>query len=218
MALATSGNLTLNQIHVEAGGTSGTACTLNDTDIRGLTAGGGRTINSTLGTAIEIGDFYGASSLPTTQITTGYDTSYNYPTINWRFRGYQKTDFGSANPVLQDSRIFKGNEVKAIMVNGQVATTYNSNQRIVFVICSSRNSAGNMNYLNNTNSDAFVSVNINGTTFTRSSATFSDYADYFLEEYYWQWTLSGGAVNDNTSAIAPFPAVGQIATVSFNYA
>ena len=218
MALPTSGNLTLNQIHIEAGGSSGTGCTMNDTDIRGLTAAASRTINSTLGTAIEIGDFYGASSLPTTQITTGYDTSYNYPTINWRFRGYEKNDFGSANPVLMDSRIFKGNEVKAIMVNGQVRTVDNSNQRLVFVKCSSRNSAGIPNHLNNTDSDAFVSVNINGTTFTRSSATFQDYSSYVPQEYYWRWTLSGGAVDDNTSAIAPFPAVGQIATVTFNYA
>ena len=30
MPLASSGSLTLNEIHVEAGGTSGTACTIND--------------------------------------------------------------------------------------------------------------------------------------------------------------------------------------------
>ena len=35
MALPTSGTLTLNEIHIEAGGSSGTACTINDTDIRG---------------------------------------------------------------------------------------------------------------------------------------------------------------------------------------
>ena len=61
MALPTSGNLTLNQIHVEAGGTSETACTINDTDIRGLEAAAGYTIPTGSGTAIEIGDFYGAT-------------------------------------------------------------------------------------------------------------------------------------------------------------
>lgn len=61
MALPTSGNLTLNQIHVEAGGTSETACTINDTDIRGLEAADGYTIPTGSGTAIEIGDFYGAT-------------------------------------------------------------------------------------------------------------------------------------------------------------
>ena len=61
MALATSGALTLDQIHVEAGGTTGTTCSLNDSDIRGLTAASGRTINSTLGTNIDFADFYGAT-------------------------------------------------------------------------------------------------------------------------------------------------------------
>ena len=44
MALPTSGTLTLNEIHIEAGGSSGTACTINDTDIRGLNAASGYTI------------------------------------------------------------------------------------------------------------------------------------------------------------------------------
>ena len=62
MALPTSGALSLNQIHVEAGGSSGTTASLNDTDIRGLTPGSGKTINSTQGTTIDFDDFYGASS------------------------------------------------------------------------------------------------------------------------------------------------------------
>ena len=44
MALPTSGALSLNAIHVEAGGTTGTTCSLNDTDIRGLTPASGKTI------------------------------------------------------------------------------------------------------------------------------------------------------------------------------
>ena len=43
MALPTSEHsLSLNQIHIEAGGSSGTTCSLNDSDIRGLTAAAGR--------------------------------------------------------------------------------------------------------------------------------------------------------------------------------
>ena len=61
MALPTSGALSLNAIHIEAGGSSSTTCSLNDTDIRGLTAASGRTINSTQGTNIDFADFYGAS-------------------------------------------------------------------------------------------------------------------------------------------------------------
>ena len=101
MALATSGALTLDQIHVEAGGTTGTTCSLNDSDIRGLTAASGRTINSTLGTNIDFADFYGASAVPKLQqtvdlnllkeiiqITTGYDAKGNPITSNIGHRYY----------------------------------------------------------------------------------------------------------------------------------
>ena len=62
MALPTSGALSLDAVHVEAGGSTGTTCSLNDTDIRGLTAAAGKTINSTQGTTVDFDDFYGASS------------------------------------------------------------------------------------------------------------------------------------------------------------
>lgn len=62
MALQTSGAISLNDIHVEAGGTTGTQASMNDTDIRGLTAAAGRTINSTAGGATDFSDYYGATS------------------------------------------------------------------------------------------------------------------------------------------------------------
>lgn len=68
MALQTSGAISLNEIHVEVGGTSGTQCSLNDADIRGIGAPNstyadalhGTGINQTSGTAISIYEFYGA--------------------------------------------------------------------------------------------------------------------------------------------------------------
>jgi len=96
MALATSGALTLDQIHVEAGGTTGTTCSLNDSDIRGLTAASGRTINSTLGTTIDFDDFYGASGGAT--ITVGQDVFALYG-LDYRYRGYDSTSsYGSISP------------------------------------------------------------------------------------------------------------------------
>lgn len=47
--------LSLNQIHVEAGGTSGTTVSLNESDIRGL-------ISKTVNTSNSISEYYGASS------------------------------------------------------------------------------------------------------------------------------------------------------------
>tara|TARA_R100001591_G_scaffold102296_1_gene109255 strand:- start:680 stop:1477 length:798 start_codon:yes stop_codon:yes gene_type:complete len=55
MALQSSGQITLNQIHIEAGGTSGTQAALNDSDIRAL-------IGKSSGAQSAFSDFYGASS------------------------------------------------------------------------------------------------------------------------------------------------------------
>lgn len=71
MALQTSGAISLNQIHIEAGGTSGTTVSLNDSDVRGLTAASGYTINATSSTTLAIGSFYGASGTPTWTVTEG---------------------------------------------------------------------------------------------------------------------------------------------------
>ena len=68
MALQTSGPISLNDIHVEAGGSSGTLASINDSDIRGLTPAAGKTINDNSGTEIDFFNFYGATaetSLPT---------------------------------------------------------------------------------------------------------------------------------------------------------
>ena len=51
--LPTSGAINLNEIHVEAGGSSGTACTINDSDIRDL-------INKASEAQSDFADFYGA--------------------------------------------------------------------------------------------------------------------------------------------------------------
>ena len=53
MALQTSGAISLNQIHIEAEGTSGTTVSLNDSDIRSL--------GGVASGAIDFADFYGAS-------------------------------------------------------------------------------------------------------------------------------------------------------------
>lgn len=56
MALPSSGALSLNAIHVEAGGSSGTSATINDSDIRGL-------IGKSSGAQMSFSEWYGASNL-----------------------------------------------------------------------------------------------------------------------------------------------------------
>lgn len=55
MALQTSGQISLNEIHVEAGGTTGTEASFNDTDIRGL-------ISASSASEMEMADWYGAAN------------------------------------------------------------------------------------------------------------------------------------------------------------
>lgn len=60
-------NISLNAIHVEVGGTSGTSVSLNDADVRGIgttdsTYDGGDGINTTSGTTISIGEFRNAQA------------------------------------------------------------------------------------------------------------------------------------------------------------
>ena len=62
MALPSSGPLSLNQIHIEAGGSSGTLCSLNDADIRGI-------ISKSAGTTNSISEYRGQSA--ETGLTSG---------------------------------------------------------------------------------------------------------------------------------------------------
>ena len=100
MALATSGALSLNEIHIEVGGTSGTTCSLNDSDIRNITEASGKTINNTLGTTIDFNNFYGATNIPTWTISmtqgshTVTGTGPNYGTNSSIYRGFSTANFG----------------------------------------------------------------------------------------------------------------------------
>lgn len=70
MALQTSGAISLNEIHIEAGGTSGTTVSLNDSDIRSL--------GGVASGAIGFADFYGASAAHTLVQGAAGSTIFGY--------------------------------------------------------------------------------------------------------------------------------------------
>lgn len=86
MALQTSGAISLNDIHIEAEGSSvsGTTASINDTTIRNLNPAAGKTINTTSGTEIDFNNFYGATSVTEIVIPTGTSnrTILKYATEN----------------------------------------------------------------------------------------------------------------------------------------
>ena len=62
MALQTSGAISIDDIHEEAGGIALTECSINDSDIRDLKEASGKTINNADASTISFDDFYGASA------------------------------------------------------------------------------------------------------------------------------------------------------------
>ena len=83
MALPSSGALSLNAIHVEAGGSSGTLASINDSDIRGL-------ISKSSGAQMSFNEWYGASSnLYDGTVTNGYtDVDFGFAG-HYYFRGFK---------------------------------------------------------------------------------------------------------------------------------
>jgi len=91
MALQSSGQITLDNIHVEAGGSTGSEATINDSDIRGL-------ISASSGAEMEFADFYGASSGPslvgvvTIKVGTDIGLDSSSEAINLTGAGVQDRD------------------------------------------------------------------------------------------------------------------------------
>ena len=224
MALPTSGNsISLNQIHIEAGGSSATTCSLNDSDIRGLTAAAGYTINSTLGTAIDFGDFFGASgaaadvSLTMTIGGASSTSTVQYVgTTRIRYRGYDNsgtydssvTSFGSLS-TSSFTNYFGGNTINEIYNFGTSYSSVSSgpygNVKLLLRI-----NAGNVS---NSNS-SFKQMVIGSTTYNRTDATYS--ADSSLTS--WNWNISGNAPDNNSDTFTPFAGSGSTVTITFKQA
>lgn len=97
MTLPSSGTLSLNAIHIEAGGSNATSCSINDSDIRGL-------IGKSSGASMSFNEWYGASSFtPETVIDITPAISgmkYSVPD----FRTYTLT-FSSTGSIIHDNTI-----------------------------------------------------------------------------------------------------------------
>lgn len=72
MTLPSSGAISLNQMHVEAGGSSGAIASINDADIRGL-------ISKNSGAQMSFNEWYGASAGTSVALT---ETGYNNETLS----------------------------------------------------------------------------------------------------------------------------------------
>ena len=170
MALPASGTIRLDQIHVEAGGISGTPCSLNEADIRGLI---GKSVNSPM----DFSDWYGAVNEFVLSFTqTGWSTNLPGAASTVRYGWQTYNNRGSATTAVSKTGYFGGNNVVAFWTR-QVQP--NNSAASVFLEAS-----GN---INNTDDDAFASVSVNGlASYSRSAASFS----YNGSRSQWSWTTS----------------------------
>lgn len=89
MTLQTSGAISLNQIHVEAGGSSGTTAGMNDSDIRGLIGKGS-------GATMSFSEWYGASASTSYTLGQGNNGSGTVGFASGSYGSLSPTTFGGA--------------------------------------------------------------------------------------------------------------------------
>ena len=223
MALTSSGALSLNEMHIEAGGSSGTECSLNDSDIRGL-------ISKSAGASMAFNEWYSASaSIPdfATTMTVGHtnhSTTIGYTTTAQASKGFLSTSgsqpmFGTSTNNIDslsstsNANYFGGNVVHGLAMLGSTNPTATVGSIHLYVAT-----------LNISNSDAsFKEVVINGTTYTRSSVNYSSTTFGGFAYTNWNWQnvqadLSNASANISafsTDSMGPFPAAGNNITITF---
>jgi len=170
MPLQTSGAISLDDIHVEAGGTTGTQASINDTDIRSL-------INVASGGTMSFDDWYGASAVETITVTQG-TLSQQYTTL----RGFENaTPTGSVSPTAVD-----GATLNSLGITRLARVNASSGLFFEFELnYSSSNTIG-------ANEFTSISFTANGTltTLTSSEASTTTTAGGFGRR--WTWSASNG--------------------------
>ena len=129
MTLPSSGNsISLNQMHVEIGGTSGTLVSLNDSGIRGL-------IGKGAGVAMSFSEWFGVTFIPTSLSKTGVTPSTLTVIVDnfgmYHNRTYDAVNYtGGTNASFTESGQFKDSTgttktfVNFVHGNGYKAPSY----------------------------------------------------------------------------------------------
>lgn len=191
MGLQTSGAISLNEIHVEAGGSSGTQASINDTDIRAL-------ISKASGAQMSFSEWYGASASFT--IATGnsfYQAGSQYVIEQHHLivsgANFQ-TGYASTTDFTMNSRTtrFWGLSFSSI------------NSRYIFSLIDITGGGGAITAANNGHpaNSGWTSCTITGNgssrTFTRTSATYNASGRLGINNQYYsagQWTMPTGISN-----------------------
>ena len=149
MALQTSGQISLNDIHVEASNSynSGSSCSINDADIRGLIGKGS-------GATMSFNEWYGASSAEIQTVTVGTFTLSGYVTVT--SYGYATGSYGS----ISDGTLGPvGNRTIQLL-------NWSTLGMVILRVAGSASNSG------------FTTMRVHTTNFSRSAATYSNTGTY----------------------------------------
>ncbi|MBJ03925.1 MAG: hypothetical protein CMB65_04430 [Euryarchaeota archaeon] len=181
--IPSSGNITLNQMHTEAGGSSGTACTLNDSDIRGL-------IGKSSEASMFFNEWYGAAAEFQITFTPGVWTIQLGPgATQIRATGvdvFNSVQYGSFTSATSKSSFFGGNSVSSLWNRHHNLT----GAGIFYLEVSGT--------ISNSDSDAFATINVNGTSLNRTAASYSysGSGGSSLTTWAWSFTQGGGTTSN----------------------
>ena len=218
MATPSSGAISLNEMHVEAGGSSGSECSINDADIRLIA-------DKSSGATASWNDYYSRAadfSFTMTVADTTVSETNNYVTVVTRFRGFHTTTTyqGSAQPGgnsglgsindNQDADYLANAVIDVLFASGENGTSSNA----------IRIQIGNNGTITN-NDTAFKSVVINGFTYNRSDCSFSQSST--SSRPYSLWIINSatgnagaaGTPSDSSSNMGPFGGAGASNTITF---
>ena len=203
MATPSSGTISLNEMHVEAGGSSGTECSINDADIRLIA-------DKSSGATASWNDYYSRAADYAISMTTGgtsRSTSDGYVTTTTYYRGYLNSspsgadDIGSLNVSNDPDYLDNASGFTDISITSvNQGATSTSNVRI---------RASKQNIPNNDTS--FKSVVIGSSTFNRSDATY----ETSNGRSQWFWSTTTTPPGNNTSTWTPFSAAGSTTSITF---
>lgn len=160
MPLQTSGPISLNEIHIEAGGTTGTTVSINDADIRGL-------ISKASGALMSFSEWYGASALTywDTTMTVGVFQIKDFPPIY----GYALGVYGS----LADNTVDNMNDEICSLLNWN-----DGNDSLTLIV----DTTDVTDVRGNTE---FTTLTIGGVDFSNSSATYTFTSETNRS---WEWS------------------------------
>jgi hypothetical protein len=182
MALPT-GTISLNQIHVEAGGTSGTQASLNDADIRAI-------ISKASGVQMAFSEWRGQSAALDTQ-TVGVGSKYSSSSTSWYGydNGYSNVGAGAMGTISDGTVEIQNLGAVQVWHLGWKRINSSSTGRVQFYLDSSYQNSG------------WTTMKIGSTSFARSSFNFST-ASYPVTYALW---VSSSATHAN-----PFGTSGSV--------